>query len=142
MRAMALRGVGRMSIHVPFWMLPFLDDVAVERGSTMRTRLGNVLINTGLGFSGVGPDSTGNLGGAQLDDLTGQYVTDNTAYIYATRGTPEYAVSELQRYSQQGQLVQHRANSAFASTARHGAIRFDPGCVYAVRVCLNETSNC
>lgn len=133
MRAMAGRGIGRFTIHAPIHTLPILETAGLVRniGGVYRTS-GSVPINFGVGLTGVGPDSTGNI----------DNVADDEVYLYTTRGAVEYNIGEPLRFVPDGTLVHPRTNTSMAEAARQAIVVFDPGCTYAIRVCLAKASCC
>lgn len=133
MRAMAGRGLGRSTIHAPFWALPLLETAGIVKqiGGTYRTS-GGITVNFGLGFTGVGPDSTGNIDAANDDEV----------YFYVTRDAVEFNIGPIQRYAPEGTMIHHRTNTSMAEALRQGIVAFDPGCTYAIRVCLRKLSCC
>lgn len=129
---MSTRGIGRYTIHAPMWALPAMEVGGLVRqvGGVYRTS-GNVPVNFGIGFTGTGPDITGNEPGS-----------DQAVYIYATRGRVEYNTGDIVQYAPEGTIIAPRMNTAAAEALRQAIVKFDPECAFAIRVCLRKVSCC
>lgn len=125
-------GFGSSSVVVPPIALGALDSELRYVNGTVRGP-GNLSIITGPGLTGVGPDDTGNIS------------TPGEATVYFLTSTVEYHLSEAVDYfatNGSTTFTAHRLNRTYAETLRHGKVRFNPTCVYAVRVCLRNESCC
>lgn len=129
---MSTRGIGRYTIHAPIWTLPaFLSSGLVRPVGGIYRGPAGVPINFGIGFTGTGPNGTGNIPGSS-----------HAAYVYATRGRVEYNYGPVIRYAPEGTLIQPRWNTAQAEALRQAVVKFDPECAFAIRVCLAKPSCC
>lgn len=130
MRAMRMTGHGKGVLHVPNETLPAFDDLLRYNGAVLRGP-GNLPVNPGPGLTGIGPDSTGNI------DIDGE------PYIYITSQQVEWNVSGIEQYGPgSGEMRHNRTNSTWAEALRRGILRFNPSCVFAVRVCIKNISCC
>ena len=131
LQALAIRGQGAGVFHAAMAILPSLTNDSLAQYVNGQVRgPGNLPINPGPGLTGVGPDSTGNID------------NDWEGYIYVTTRQVEWNVGPVFAYGPNGEMMTDFTNTRRAEAMRRAAIRFDPGCVFAVRVCLRHETCC
>lgn len=138
MRAYSLQGMGGLVVHVPWFALPALEtnQLIVTRGGLIRTA-GGVGVLAGTGYTGVLPnlDATGAAKPAPVDETL---PAQGTIAFYATRSVPEYRLGPIEDYPITDLERDNRTNHMNSESYRRAALRFDPGCVYAVAVNLDQ----
>ena len=137
MRAYSTQGMGALVLHIPWWSLPVFEakDMIVTRGGQLRTVSGIPII-AGPGYSGVLPDldATGTTKTNPVDETA---PNRGEVAFYATRSVPEYRLGPVDDYPVDPQDLR-RVNHLNAESYRTAALRFDPGCVYAVAVNVDQ----
>lgn len=138
MRAYRSQGMGGLVLHVPWEALVALETARLitARGGVYRTVSG-ITVAAGPGYSGVLPelDATGATKATPPDPaLPGQ----GEIAFYATRSVVEYNLGAVEDYPLEVLQRDVRTNHRNAESYRTAALRFDPGCVYAVAVNLDQ----
>lgn len=120
-RARVERGMGGVAtVHVPAWLIPAVDDHYLLDDSAASNSGGLVRVSPGPGYTGVSPDSSGNV-------VPGP----GEGWIYIT-GTVEYELGPVSSEPSQEQQ-QRLTNNVEVYSERAGIVRFDPCGVFAVR---------
>lgn len=128
--SMRFSGHGLAVYHGASELLTELEDRQIARytqGGLRITR--NQLFNPGPGLTGCGP------GGI---DMT----ADGEFYLWASAGMGEYNVAAPSEYLPLAESSNPRTNQLLYEAMRRAVLRFNPYCLYGVRVCLKKTSCC
>jgi hypothetical protein len=138
MRAYRSQGMGSMVLWAPWEALPAftVNRLVTSRSGGIYRTVGQVPVVFGPGLSGVLPwlDATGTRKTTAPDEAL---PAAGTIALYATRSVAEYRLGPPTAFGD-GLISEARTNHLAAESFRTAAVRFDPGCVYAVACNLDQ----
>lgn len=123
---------GRGLLHIPAPAVPFFEERSLIRPAAGGYRgPNNMPVAVGTGYSGAGPDETGNL------DLTA-----NGEWYIGISGPVEFNVGALTPYGADSGPIATGTNRVVVAAHRDAVVRWQSCAAYMVRVCCNEETVC